>query len=112
MIKILKLRMSESKLQRLCLVFDERVRDKISLIEYQNTLEAYKLNGEDHFISEKGSKAPYVSYETVALERLTEILRGTKTDPMSLFDSCDKDGSGDISIDELKELIQRLNDNM
>ena len=33
-------------------------------------------------------------------------------DPQELFDSCDTDNSGDISLDELRVIIERLNDNM
>ena len=109
---MLGLKLNSSTLRRLILIFDEDVNDRITLVEYQQALEAYNVGAEKHFISDRGDNVPYVRYETVVMERFTELLKRSNTKEAELFNSCDQDQSGTISIDELTQTICELNPDM
>ena len=108
----MKLKLRPTQIKRLLLVFDEKVTGHITLTEFQHTLEAYELSGELHTISKNGAKTPYVTYETVALERFITLLRNHQTTTSELFNSCDTDDSGTISLGELRDTILQLNPDM
>ena len=92
-------------MRRLLLVFDENFSDFISLDEYQQTLEAFQVTGEKHFIGPTKSGKGYTSFESQVLERMLATMEARQISPSDLFNACDKDGSNSIHLNELKQFF-------
>lgn len=71
----LGIRLTNTQIQRLILLLDENFTGNISLEEYQDTLEAYQLAGERHFLANKDSRGRYHSMQSKVLEVLTDMMR-------------------------------------
>ena len=61
----------------------------ITYHEYQNALEAYDLCGEPHFVGPGPGGKGYVKFETVAIEKLVDLLSSKNLSPVELFSACD-----------------------
>lgn len=57
------LSLTEAEVRRLLLVFDENFTDFISLDEYQQTLEAFQVTGEKHFLGPSKNGKGYSPFE-------------------------------------------------
>ena len=105
---VFKLRLSPTQTERLMYILNEDCSDDyITYSEYQHALEAYDLSGEKHFVGPGPGGKGYVKFETLALEKLVDLLksRGNMT-PAELFSACDVDKSGQITLSELKNMIR------
>ena len=94
--------MRKTDIRRLRIIFDENMTGKITYTEYQHALEAFELSAETHFIGQKAGGKGYERFETTVLKRFTETLIGANISADELFNSCDEDQSGTISVEELK----------
>ena len=100
MLNNFKLELSRGQISRLALILDEDMEGTISLEEYYNALEAYGQHGEDH--STLDGSGFYVPFEHKAVFKLLQILKDRGITPDQLFRSCDVDGSGTMSVNELE----------
>jgi Ca2+-binding EF-hand superfamily protein len=66
------------------------------------------LSGEEHVLSANGAKREYVDFETVTLEKLLNILRNQDMESDELFDMCDVNNDGGVSITELRQTVSRF----
>lgn len=103
-LKKMGLRLTDTQVRRITLIFDEDMSGAISFAEYQNALEAFKLDCEPHIDCE-GSSGVYRSFKVRTMEYLVKVLYKNDWTPQTLFDQCNKDGSVSIDLDELKAVI-------
>ena len=75
-------------------------------------MEAYDLCGEHHLVGPGPSGKGYVNFETLALEKLVDLLESRNMAPAELFSFVDVDKSGQISLTELKESIRSLKESL
>ena len=80
--------------------------ETISLSEYQDTLEAYGQNGEQH-IDVNGAHF-YIPFEHRSLFKLLKILKSRKISAHELFGLCDVNGDGTIMVTELQNKLKSL----
>ena len=64
----------------------------ITYTEYQHALEAYDVSGEpNHFVGQGPGGKGYVKFETVACEKIVDLLKSRNMSPGELFQLCDQD---------------------
>lgn len=105
------MRLSDTQCNRLEYILNEEGDDDdihITYEEYQQALEAYDMCGEKHFVGGGPNGKGYVKHETLVLERLTDILESRDMDPAELYNACDEDRSGQLSLQELRKMIRTL----
>jgi hypothetical protein len=89
-----KLELSKGQMARIILILDEDMGNQISLVEYQNALEAYGQSGEPHFNPDGSDN--YVPFETRALFKMLDILEKRKVSFDDFYNSIDLDKSNTI----------------
>jgi hypothetical protein len=100
----LGLKLQETQMSRLCLIFDEDLEDSITYQEYQDALEAFGLNKEPHVATDKNQK--YVPFRTRVMKYFLDLMEKRDYDARSLYAECNKDGNDCINLKELIDLIK------
>ncbi|OMJ88312.1 hypothetical protein SteCoe_9816 [Stentor coeruleus] len=95
----LNLNINQYQLTRLITILDEDLSGKLESQEFYETLAAYNL------LSDK-SKAQ--SYSQKVANKFQNILKDRQLDPTALFNACDKNQDGVISLIELRSLAQSI----
>jgi len=106
-IKEIGLKLTETQVRRLALIFDEDMEGSISYEEYQNALEAFKLSAESHINCNTNSRH-YRPFAVRTMEYLMQVIAKNSMTPAQLYDTCNKDGSEYIELDELKDVISEI----
>ena len=114
LLDVFKLRLTATQKERLVYILNEDCTDEwITYAEYQHALEAYDLSGEKHFVGPGPGGRGYVKFETLALEKLVDLLKSRNNmTPAELFSACDVDKSGQITLQELKDMIRQLKESL
>ena len=104
-LKTFNLRLTKQQIKRLEYVLNEDMDGSITYVEYQQALEAYNLCGEKHFVGNGPGGRGYVKFETLVMDRFVKLMKSKNISATELFNSCDEDGSGSLSLDELKRKV-------
>lgn len=101
----LKLGLTQAQVSRLLLILDEDFSGKIDRQEFYNALSAYETGVENHRSSQH-------TFEQETLMKVSQILEKRKIEPVEMFNLCDTDNSGIISLKELESSFEKLNMNL
>lgn len=88
------------------MLLDESFDNQITYSEYCNALEAFGLDQEKHFLGKSGGVKR--KYQDEVMEKVINILNQKNMDAQDLFNACDSDSSGEVSVDELVKVLQQI----
>ncbi|CAG9318525.1 unnamed protein product [Blepharisma stoltei] len=94
--------LNKSQLTRFILILDEDCNGTIEANEFYEALSAFKVETEKQRKSNK-------TYEQETLMRFINAMNSKNIEPSELFNLCDTDNSGKISLEELEKLIRSMN---
>ena len=97
----MKVSLPKSMVSRFMLIIDEDCSGVIEQKEYYHALTAYHVDRENHWTSSR-------SYEEEVLLKFVKIMDSRGIEPEEIFNLCDSDGSGTISLVELKKYLTGL----
>ena len=98
----LKLGLTQAQVSRLLLILDEDFSGKIERDEFYDALAAYDVS------IEKQRKSQH-TFEQETLMKVNQILEKRDIEPVEVFNLCDSDTSGHISLKELETFFEKLN---
>lgn len=97
----LKVELPKSYINRFMLIVDEDCSGVIEKKEFNAALTAYHVSSEDHWKSIR-------SYQEEVLLKFVKILDSRGIEPEEIFNLCDTDSSGTISLKELEKYLLGL----
>ena len=68
--------------------------------------------GEVHTVGPGSNGKGYIKHETVVMDRLIQVLHERNMTPSELFSCIDADNSGQASLEELRNMINKLKPSM
>lgn len=99
MLKTINLQLNARQVNRLILIIDEDISGEISLEEFQNAVEAYKIAEERHVSAD--STQNHVSFEHRSIFKLLDILNERNMSYQELFRACDVNNDDNVNLLEL-----------
>lgn len=106
MIGNFNIKLTSGQLKRLMLILDEDMSGEISLDEYQNALQAYKVAEEKH-VNTSGTDVN-LSFEHRAIFKLIEILQTRDMTYEELYRACDVNNDNNVNLHELEKMLESL----
>jgi Ca2+-binding EF-hand superfamily protein len=101
-----KIKLSKTQEKRLLILFDEHMTGNITLEEFQNALEAFELNVEDHFLTSNPKKA-HRPFSIQALDSYFEILNSRKLTATEMFTTAAGE-DGKLDLNEFRDFLMQL----
>jgi Ca2+-binding EF-hand superfamily protein len=103
----LKIKLADTQIRRLVLIFDEDMEGTISLAEFQNTLEAFGLSAERH-IDPSNPSIPYKPFPLRTMNNLIDVFKQKGGSADSFYNSSAKDRQGRMTMQGLEQSLMNM----